>query len=53
MLKFDEKKIIYTTNLRKVLFNLLEETDYSGECEMDIEIPIKKRDFSRKRYFKY
>ncbi len=53
MLKFDHGKIIYSTRLRKVLLDLMEETNYSGESEMNIEIPVKKKSFRYKRYLKF
>ncbi len=53
MLKFYEGKIFYSNALRKVLLDLIEETNYSGECEMEIEIPSKKKIFSYRRYFKW
>lgn len=53
MLKFDGKKIIYSTNLRKVIFDLMEETNYSGEYQIDIEIPVTKKNFSYRRYFRF
>ena len=53
MLKFNEGKIVYSHTLRKVHFDLIEETNYSGEGEQEIEIPAKKKYFSYKRYFKW
>lgn len=53
MVKFNEGKIVYSNHLRKVLFDLMEETNYSGEGEGELELPTKKKYFNYRRYFKW
>ncbi|MBO5478441.1 MAG: hypothetical protein J6A04_01805 [Clostridia bacterium] len=48
-LKFDGRKVIISNSLRKVLLDLLEETNYSGKYEIELEFPSKKFNFY-KRY---
>ncbi len=51
MLKFNEGKIIYSVHLRRIILDLIEENNYSGECQINIEIPIKKKNFRYKKHW--
>lgn len=51
MVKIDEgKKVIYSNSIRKVIVDLINETNYSGETEEELNIPKKNFYFHKRRY---
>ncbi len=52
MIKFDERNnIIYSSNLRKILFDLIEENNYDDEVK-ELEIPRKPFIYKRISHLK-
>lgn len=52
MVKIDEgKKVIYSNSIRKIIIDLINETNYSGETEEELNIPKTTNfTFHKKRY---
>ncbi len=51
MIKFDERNhVVYSNYLRKVVLDLIEETNYSDETVGELELPEKTYVY-RKRHF--